>query len=123
VADQLGNPTSALDIASSVIRVLENLTESDDAALRGVFHMTGSGEASWAEFAEAIFAASAAVGGPSARVRSISTSDYPTPAKRPANSRLDSSKLARVHGARLPDWRKSTATVVSRLVRSNEKVF
>lgn len=123
VADQRGNPTSALDIASSVIRVLENLTESNDVALRGVFHMTGSGEASWAEFAEAIFAASAAVGGPSARVRPIPTSDYPTPAKRPANSRLDSSKLARVHGARLPDWRKSTETVVSRLVRSNEKVF
>ena len=123
VADQRGNPTSALDIASSVIRVLENLTESDDAALRGVFHMTGSGEANWAEFAEAIFAASASVGGPSARVRPISTSDYPTPARRPANSRLDSSKLARVHGARLPDWRKSTETVVSRLVRSNEKVF
>jgi dTDP-4-dehydrorhamnose reductase len=123
VADQRGNPTSALDIASSVIRVLDNLTKSDDVALRGVFHMTGSGEASWAEFAEAIFAASAAAGGPSARVRPISTSDYPTPAKRPANSRLDSSKLAQVHGARLPDWRTSTETVVSRLVRSNEKVF
>lgn len=123
VADQRGNPTSALDIASSVIRVIENLTRSDDAALRGVFHMTGSGEASWAEFAEAIFAASTSAGGPSARVRPISTSDYPTPAKRPANSRLDSSKLAQVHGTRLPDWRTSTETVVSRLIRSNEKVF
>jgi dTDP-4-dehydrorhamnose reductase len=123
VADQRGNPTSALDIASSVIRVIENLTASDDVELRGVFHMTGSGEASWAEFAEAIFDASAAVGGPSARVRPISTGDYPTPAKRPANSRLDSSKLARIHGTRLPDWRKSTEAVVSRLVRSNEKAF
>lgn len=123
VADQRGNPTSALDIAATVIRVLDNLAKSDDAALRGVFHMTGSGEASWAEFAEAIFSASAAAGGPSARVRAIATSDYPTPAKRPANSRLDSSKLARVHGIRLPDWRKSTGEVVTRLVRSNEKVL
>ena len=123
VADQRGNPTSALDIASSVIKVLEALARSDDAALRGVFHMTGSGEASWAEFAEAIFATSAAVGGPSARVRPILTSDYPTPAKRPANSRLDSSRLAQVHGIRLPDWRMSTETVVRRLVHSNEKVF
>ena len=123
VADQRGNPTSALDIAATVIRVLDNLAKSDDAALRGVFHMTGAGEASWAEFAEAIFSASAAAGGPSARVRAISTSDYPTPAKRPANSRLDSSKLARVHGIRLPDWRKSTGEVVTRLVRSDERVL
>lgn len=123
VADQRGNPTSALDIAATVIRVLDNLAKSDDAALRGVFHMTGSGEASWAEFAEAIFSASAAAGGPSARVRAIATSDYPTPAKRPANSRLDSSKLARVHGIRLPDWRKSTGEVVTRLVRSDERVL
>jgi dTDP-4-dehydrorhamnose reductase len=121
VADQQGNPTSALDIASGAIRVLENLAAADDSMLRGVFHMTGSGEASWAEFAEAIFTASATVGGPSARVRPISTSDYPTPAKRPANSRLDSSKLARVHGVRLPDWRMSTEAVVRRLVRSNQK--
>jgi dTDP-4-dehydrorhamnose reductase len=121
VADQRGNPTSALDIASGVIRVLENLSSSEDEALRGVFHMTGSGEATWAEFAETIFAVSATAGGPSARVRPISTSDYPTPAKRPANSRLDSSKLARVHGVRLPNWRESAQEVVSRLVLSNKK--
>lgn len=121
VADQVGNPTSALDIASGVISVIENLVKSPDPALRGVFHMTGSGEASWAEFAGAIFAASAASGGPSARVRSISTIEYPTPARRPANSRLDSSKLAAVHGVSLPNWRTSTETVVNRLVRSSEK--
>ena len=122
VADQRGNPTSALDIADGVLAVAANLVANDDPVLRGIFHMTGSGEASWAEFAEAIFAASAAAGGPSARVRPISTRDYPTPAKRPANSRLDSSKLALVHGTTLPDWKKSTETVVSRLVRSNGKV-
>ena len=122
VADQRGNPTSALDIAGTVIAVLENLAKSTDPALRGLFHMTGSGEASWAEFAEAIFAASALAGGPTARVRAITTQDYPTPAKRPANSRLDSSKLARVHGVRLPEWRKSTEIVVRRLVGTNQKV-
>lgn len=121
VADQRGNPTSALDIAHTVIAVLENLRNSDDPALRGLFHMTSSGEASWAEFAEAIFAVSSAAGGPSARVRSITTEDYPTPAKRPANSRLDSSKLARVHGVRLPEWRTSTELVVRRLVGSKQK--
>ena len=119
VEDQRGNPTSALDIASAVITVLENLAKSEDRELRGLFHMTGTGEASWAEFAEAIFAASAALNGPAARVRRISTSDYPTPAKRPANSRLDSSRLGRIHGVQLPDWRTSTEEVVTRLVRSN----
>lgn len=116
VADQRGNPTSALDIASTVITVIESLRDSADPSLRGLFHMAATGEASWAEFAEAIFALSAAKGGPSARVRHISTADYPTPAKRPANSRLDCSKLEKVHGIRLPDWRTSTETVVSRLV-------
>lgn len=119
VADQRGNPTSALDIASAVITVLENLAKSEDRELRGLFHLTGSGEASWADFAEAIFAASAAANGPAARVRRISTNDYPTPAKRPANSRLDSSRLGRIHGVQLPDWRASTEEVVTRLVRSN----
>ena len=121
VADQRGNPTSALDIARTVITVIENLKASKDPALRGLFHMTASGEASWAEFAEAIFAASAAAGGPSARVRSITTQDYPTPAKRPANSRLNSSKLAHIHGVSLPDWRNSTKIVVDRLLGSSEK--
>lgn len=116
VGDQHGNPTSALDIADALLAIVGNLVASDGAGLRGVFHMTGQGEASWAEFAERIFATSAAAGGPSARVRAITTADYPTPAARPANSRLDSSKLARVHGVRLPEWRGSTDEVVRRLV-------
>ena len=119
VADQRGNPTNALDIASAVITVVENLGKSSDPKLRGTFHMTGSGEASWAEFGEAILSASAKAGGPSAKVRPIPTADFPTPAKRPANSRLDSSKLKRVHGVRLPDWRTSTQAVVSRLIGTN----
>jgi dTDP-4-dehydrorhamnose reductase len=119
VADQRGNPTSALDIASAVITVLENLASSENPELRGLFHMAGTGEASWADFAEAIFAISAAANGPEARVRRIATSDYPTPARRPANSRLDSSRLSQIHGVQLPDWRTSTEEVVTRLVRSN----
>ena len=118
VADQRGNPTSALDIADGIIAVATNLVRSGDASLRGTFHMSATGEASWADFAEAIFAESAKLGGPTARVKHISTADYPTPALRPANSRLDSSKLARMHGVRLPDWRQSVKQVVSRLLQS-----
>jgi dTDP-4-dehydrorhamnose reductase len=116
VDDQVGNPTSALDIADAVIAVADNLLSSDDARQRGIFHMTGTGEASWAEFAQEIFARSDSMGGPSAAVTSIPSSAYPTPAKRPANSRLDCGKLARVHGVRLPRWQDSTAVVVRRLV-------
>lgn len=104
VADQVGNPTSALDIADAVLQVAERLAADDAVELQGVFHMTGEGETSWAGFAGAIFAASARVGGPSARVRPIATADYPTPARRPANSRLDCGKLDAVYGIRLPLW-------------------
>jgi len=116
VADQIGNPTSALDIADGVLAVAANLIGRADPALRGVFHMAGAGEASWADLAEAVFAASAVRGGPAAQVRRIATSDYPTPARRPANSRLDCTRLAEIHGVRLPQWRGSLETVIDRLV-------
>lgn len=116
VADQIGNPTSALDIAAAVLRIADNLIQDSTPELRGVFHMTGQGEASWAEFAEAIFALSAQRGGPSANVKPISTADYPTRAKRPQNSRLDCSHLERVHGVALPMWTDSVAVVISKLV-------
>jgi dTDP-4-dehydrorhamnose reductase len=115
VADQTGNPSSALDIADGILRVVGNLAADRSPDLRGVFHMTAAGEASWADFAEAIFAASASSGGPSARVRRITTVDYPTPATRPANSRLDCGLIARVHGVALPDWQGALEDVVARL--------
>lgn len=116
VADQIGNPTSALDIAEAMLTVAGNLLASPDPSLRGLFHMTGSGEAAWADFAAEIFRVSALCGGPSAEVERIPTAAYPTPARRPTNSRLDCSKLERVHGVRLPDWRGSTEVVVRRLL-------
>ncbi len=122
VADQIGSPTSALDIADGILAVGRNLLERpEDKALRGLFHMAGPGYASWAEFAAAIFELSARFGGPSARVRPIATADYPTPAKRPANSRLDCGKLADVHGITLPPWRTSLEECVRRLVGEASK--
>ena len=115
VSDQIGNPTSALDIADGILKVAANLAGSDDPALRGVFHMTARGEASWADFAEGIFAASDAQGGPSAAVKPITTADYPTPATRPANSRLDCGLIERIHGVVLPEWHGALETVIARL--------
>lgn len=122
VADQFGTPTSALDIADGILQVAQNLVRQPaNTEMRGIFHMTGSGEANWADFAEAIFAASAKLGGPSARVAPITTAEYPTPAPRPANSRLDCTRLARLHNVSLPDWRISTEETVARLVKSQSE--
>jgi dTDP-4-dehydrorhamnose reductase len=116
VADQRGNPTNALDIADGVIGVVKNLmTRPDDQTLRGVFHITAAGEASWAEFAKAIFEASAALGRPAASVKDIATAEYPTAARRPANSRLDCSRLREIHGVALPEWRAPIEQCVARV--------
>lgn len=120
VADQRGSPTSALSLADVVLTVARNLAASpDDASLRGVFHAVDAGEASWAEFAEAIFARSAEIGGPSAIVEPIPTSAYPTPAARPANSRLSTELIQRVHGVTPTDWRVALVQSVDRLVASD----
>ena len=119
VADQLGNPTSALDIADGVLAVAANLLNDSASDLRGVFHMAGAGAASWAKFAEAIFDGSRQLGGPSAAVKAITTAEYPTPAPRPANSRLECGKLEQVHGVRLPHWRGSMKAAVEQLLTEN----
>lgn len=118
VADQRGNPTGAFDIADGILSVARQLGEGAGTDRRGIFHMAGTGETSWAELAEAIFQISDRAGGPSAAVKRIATSDYPTAARRPANSRLETDKLARVYGVRLPEWRQSLELVVTRLVQS-----
>lgn len=117
VADQIGSPTSALDIADAVLAVARNLVaRPDDTALRGVFHMAAQGDASWAEVAEAVFSDAEAAGRKPVQVKRIATSDYPTPARRPANSRLDGTRLASIHRVSLPHWRGSLTTCVARLL-------
>jgi dTDP-4-dehydrorhamnose reductase len=116
VSDQSGNPTSALDIADRILVVARRLGERTDFDRWGVYHLAGSGTASWAEFAEEIFHLSRALGGPAARVRQIATSDYPTKARRPANSQLSTDKLRQVFACAIPDWRESCRCVVERLL-------
>lgn len=116
VDDQIGNPTSALDIADGILAIAGNLLADDAARLRGTFHMTGLGSASWADFASEILAVSARCGGPAAVIGRIPSSAYPTPARRPSNSRLECEKLRETHGVRLGDWCKETAETVARLV-------
>jgi dTDP-4-dehydrorhamnose reductase len=116
VADQRGSPTSALDIAVALIVIAKRMRSDSSPALRGIFHMTGSGEATWADFAEAVFEEAHARGRRLTRVKRISTADYPTAARRPANSRLDNGKLRRIYGLALPEWRASLSKCCARLV-------
>ncbi len=78
--------------------------------------MTGQGEGTWADFAEAIFVASAQHGRAPVAVNRIVTADYPTPARRPANSRLDNRKLRESYRISLPDWRNSVEDCVHKIL-------
>ena len=122
VADQIGNPTSALDLADATLAIAARLhagSESEPADMYGLYHLTGEGSASWADFARAIFAASRRHGGPSAEVIDIATADYPTRASRPRNSRLSGAKFDRTLGIVLPAWREATAPAVALLLDRN----
>ncbi|KQY93231.1 dTDP-4-dehydrorhamnose reductase [Caulobacter sp. Root1455] len=113
VADQIGRPTWARDCARAALLATDALAR--DPGLAGVYHLSGAGDASWADLAAAIFAESARRGGPTARVRAITTADYPTPAKRPANSRLDCGKIETALPWRCRPWRESLAACMNEM--------
>jgi dTDP-4-dehydrorhamnose reductase len=119
VSDQLGNPTSALDIADALIEIAKRLARDPSDFLYGTFHMSGQGDARWAEMAQAIFDIAELQGRKSVKVRHITTQDYPTPAKRPENSRLDNAKLKNAYGLTLPHWRPSLTRCVKQLLEEN----
>src|SRR5262249_25545827 len=97
VDDQWGSPTFAADLAAAIVSIGDKVASADDPSrFSGVYHASSAGETTWCRFAREIMAQSAAKGGPACRVRAIVSSEYPTRAKRPANSRLDCSKLKRV---------------------------
>lgn len=116
VADQHGCPTYAPEIARALLAVAQQVVIDRDPTLRGTFHLTGQGETTWAEFAEAIFKGAEARGRGPVRVNQITTSEYPTPAKRPANSRLNGDKLDDTYGLRLDPWRESLDECLDQLI-------
>ena len=120
VADQHGCPTYALEIAQALIVVARRVTADPDSALRGIFHLTGCGETTWARFAEAIFDGAARRGRNPVKVNPIEASAYPTPAKRPANSRLSGQKLKDVYGLELKPWLTSLDDCLDRLLNREE---
>jgi dTDP-4-dehydrorhamnose reductase len=118
VADQRGTPTAAGDLAHAMLEIASKLqTAGWRDEYRGIFHATGAGETTWYGFATAIFETAAPFGQPEPEVDPITTADWPTPAKRPADSRLDCAKLDHVFGISLPEWRASLTPIVRELLR------
>lgn len=113
VADQTGSPTSAADIAGAIREVVRHIDA--DKPCWGTYHFTGAGAVTWHGFAEAIFAEAAPWRGPRPRVEAIATSEYPTPARRPANSVLDCAKIGEAYGIAPRPWRAALADVVREL--------
>ncbi|WP_175763254.1 dTDP-4-dehydrorhamnose reductase [Burkholderia ambifaria] len=115
VADQVGAPTWSATIAAATSHIIAQAAASADtdwwARRAGVYHLTSAGATSWCGFAEAIFGIAMASHAP--RVVPISSDDYPTPAKRPANSKMALGKLAEVFGMQMPDWRDALQLCLS----------
>lgn len=115
VDDQRGNPSSALDLADGLLTIIDHWRQGRTTGIGETYHLAGSGEASWFEFARAIFAECRALGLPFPEVQPIAGKDWPTKAERPANSRLDCRKFAADFGFAMPDWRQSLPSVLHRL--------
>jgi dTDP-4-dehydrorhamnose reductase len=116
VCDQQGNPTSAFELAAALLQIAERSLTGDRRIAAGIFHLTGEGTATWHGFAEAIFDGLSRRGLRTPRLEAIATDEYPFAARRPRNSRLDSSKAERMFGIRLPAWRRSLETCLDQLV-------
>ncbi|MDO5647770.1 dTDP-4-dehydrorhamnose reductase [Paracoccus sp. (in: a-proteobacteria)] len=108
VADQIGGPTPAAAIADALLVMAARMR---DGAPGGIYHFAGAPDVSWAEFARTIMTQV----GLTCDVADIPTTDYPTPARRPLNSRLDCRAIERDFGVTRPDWRTGLADVLAEL--------
>lgn len=123
VNDQVGYPTYCPDLAAGLLTMADAAVQPGFSDW-GTYHLAGDAETDRASMAEAIFAESRALGGPVARVKGVPTSDYPTPAKRPLNARLDSGKARAAFGIRMPDWeaglKRSVRVLVNEMAKAGE---
>ncbi|AJP74797.1 dTDP-4-dehydrorhamnose reductase [Sphingomonas hengshuiensis] len=115
VDDQSGSPTGAADLAQALATIAVRLAEDADAPV-GTFHFSNEGAVTWAGFARAIFAQSGLRGGPVADVTPIATADYPTPARRPANSLLSTATLTAAYGIVPRPWDAALADILDELI-------
>lgn len=117
VADQKGCPTLAGDLADAILGIADILArEGWQERYVGIYHVAGSGETTWHGLASAAIAKAGAFGHAQPKlIEAIGTAAYPTPARRPADSRLDCAKLARVFGLRLPHWEAALDRTIARI--------
>lgn len=116
VEDQVGNPTSALELADGLLTMARAWRAPSPVGVGSTYHFGGSRSMSWADFAKDIFEISGDLGGPKAKVVRIPTADYPTPATRPSNSRLDTSLFQRTFAHSPRPWPEPLREVVGRLL-------
>ncbi|SEL72441.1 dTDP-4-dehydrorhamnose reductase [Roseivivax marinus] len=109
VSDQVGGPTPAADIARACLTIADALASNPDTS--GTYHFSAGPDVSWADFAREIFAQA----GLSPEVVDIPSSDFPTPAARPANSRMDNSATEAAFGIARPDWRTGLSDILTEL--------
>jgi dTDP-4-dehydrorhamnose reductase len=117
VSDQIGAPTHAADLATTIRAVLMRHL-GDAQAPAGTYHFAGGGETSWHGLAERIFAEAERHGRPGPRLMPIPTTAYPTPARRPLNSRLDCRRIARDYELAARPWQETTDDIVRALLAS-----
>lgn len=115
VDDQRGSPTAAADLAQALMTIAVRLAD-DPHAPSGTVHFSNAGPVTWAGFAREIFAQSAARGGPAATVEGIATADYPTPARRPANSLLDHGTIRAEYGVVPRSWQSALSDILNELI-------
>jgi dTDP-4-dehydrorhamnose reductase len=119
VSDQFGCPTDADELAAQLIYIGKRFLD-DPRQPSGIWHRTNSGETSWHGVAARVFASAAELDRPSPRLRAITTAEYPTAAKRPANSRLDNAKILRDFGLRSAPWESAVDLIVSKIIIAGE---
>lgn len=115
VDDQRGCPTGAADLARALMMIAIRVAE-DEGAPSGTFHFSNRGAITWAGFASEIFRQSDARGGPAAKVEPINTAEYPTPARRPANSVLDTTAISEAYGIAPRPWTEALDDILNELI-------
>lgn len=117
VDDQIANPTYAPDLAALILDIAVQIFENKHEIDWGIYHASGGSAVSWFEFARKIIDISERLDGPSTQITPIKSSEYPTQAQRPKDTRLDSSKLASTFGKTLPSWTERIEECIRQIIK------
>jgi dTDP-4-dehydrorhamnose reductase len=111
VSDQIGSPTYATDLADTILEIIKNKKFREEGQTTQIYHYSNEGEISWYEFAKEIFK----IAKIDCKVNPITTQQYPTPAKRPRNTLMNTDKIAKTFSMNIPDWKESLNTCITTL--------